>query len=108
MMDKVKYWLKRNSVANSPVPGTSNRHEIDGGEGDIRPDTGDIAGERPKFPGGGIRLSDNESDGSVEMRPRQKRRFKTKPRSVVSNDISSDDEAVSQTKSMKQLTKAFN
>ena len=108
VMDKVNNWFRRNSAANSPVPGTSNRHDIDGGQGDIRPDTGDVAGERPKSQVGGIRLSDNESDSSVEVRPCQKRRLKTKPRSVVSNDISSDDEAVSQTKSMKQLAKAFN
>ena len=108
VMDKVNNWFRRNSAANSPVPGTSNRHDIDGGQGDIRPDTGDIAAEQPKSPVGGIRLSDSESEGSVELRPRQKRGFRTKPRSVNSNDLSSDDEAVSVNKSMKNLAKAFN
>ena len=108
VMDKVNNWFRRNSAANSPVPGTSNRHDIDGGQGDIRPDTGDIAAEQPKSPVGGIRLSDSESEGSVELRPRQKKGLRTKPRSVNSNDLSSDDEAVSVNKSMKNLAKAFN
>ena len=110
VMDKVHNWFRRNSAANWPVPGTSNRHDIDGGQGDIRPDTGDIAAEQPKSPVGGIRLSDSESEGSVELRPRQKKGLRTKPRSVNSNDLSSDDEAVSENKSMKtwlkHLTKA--
>ena len=108
VMDKVNNWFRRNSAANSPVPGTSNRHDIDGGQGDIRPDTGDIAAEQPKSPVGGIRLSDSESEGSVELRPRQKKGLRSKPRSVNSNHLSSDDEAVSVNKSMKNLAKAFN
>ena len=47
------------------------------GQGDIRPDTGDIAAEQPKSPVGGIWLSDNESDGPIEVRLRQKRGHRT-------------------------------